>query len=184
MKIKYISARPHPGGLVKITAVVEGSLEEITKRADLAAARPCLLKIEPETKKRTLTANGYYWTLIDKLAGSVGASKKDIHRQMLARYGETDTDAHGRPLLFRMAEDINPEELADIYVDAIDHDDGFITYRVLKGSSKMDTKAFSILLDGVISEAREMGIEVLSDEQLQQISEIQKHESRDDRRPL
>ena len=171
MTIKWMDVKPHPGGYIKVTAVVDGNIEAVSKIALEAASRPHELSIKPVSKKRSLDANGYYWVLLDKLAGALLANKKEIHRQMLARYGVNELQ-DGRPILFRMQQDIDPLEMGEIYVDPIDRYDGYVTYRVLKGSSKMDTKEFSHLLEGCISECKELGIEVLPDEELQRLFQI------------
>lgn len=173
MTIKWMDVKPHPGGYIRITAVVDGNIEAVSKIASETASRPHELSIKPVSKKRSLDANGYYWVLLDKLAGALRANKREIHRQLLARYGVTDTDSEGKPLMFQMLAEIDPTELGEIYVDAVDSHDGYIVYRVLKGSSKMNTKEFSILLDGLISECKELGIEVLPDEELQRLFQIQ-----------
>ena len=167
--IKWIDVKPHPGGLVKITAVVDGNIEDYAKQASEAVSKPHRLIIQAETKKRSLDANAYYWVLIGKIASALRTTNRDIHRQMLASYGATETDITGKPIVFEMEQDIDPAELGEIYVDPIDRYGGYVTYRVLKGSSKMDSKEFSALLDGVIYECRELDIEVLSDDELQRL---------------
>ena len=185
MTIKWMDVKPHPGGLVKITAVVDGDIQVIAKQASEAISKPHSLIIQAESKKRSLDANAYYWTLIGKLASALRTSKRDIHRLMLANYGETETNANGKPVLIRMAQDIDPAELGEIYVDPVDAYDGYVTYRVLKGSSKMDSKEFSALLDGLIGECKGMDIEVLSDDELQRLyKQIQESQGRNIRRDV
>jgi len=171
--VKWLDIKPHPGGLIKISAVVDGSIEEAAKSASEAASKPYELILKPVSKKRSLTANGYYQVLLDKLTAVVGGRREEIHRELLARYGVTDLGHDGKPILLRMQADIDPAELSGIYVDAIGEQDGYIVYRVLKGSSKMDSVEFSHLLDGLISECKELGIEVLSDEELQRLYKVQ-----------
>ena len=42
-------------------------------------------------------------------------------------------------------------------------------YRMLKGSSEYDTKEMARLIDGAVSEAKSMGIEVLPDEEIERM---------------
>ena len=172
MRIRRIEASWHPGEYVVITAEVEGSIQNIAKACSEANGKPSELIIRPESKKRTLTANGYYWVLIDKITNILRADSHEIHRQMLARYGVSSLDKDGNPIMIRMQEDIDPAELKGIYVDAVESYGGYITYRVLKGSSEMDTREFSALLDGLISECRDLGIEVLPDDELQRLFQV------------
>ena len=43
------------------------------------------------------------------------------------------------------------------------------TYMMLKGSSEYDTKEMSHLIDGLVSECKEMGIETLPPEELERM---------------
>ena len=172
MRIKWIEAKPHPGGDVMIAAVVGGRIQDISRSCSEAMEKPCDLIIKPESKKRSLTANGYYWALIDKITTVLRADSHEIHRQMLARYGVSSLDKNGNPILIRMQEDIDPLELQGIYVDAVESYGGYVTYRVLKGSSEMDAAEFSALLDGLISECKDLGIEVLPDDELQRLFKV------------
>lgn len=173
MTIQYVDVRPHPGGLVRITAVVDGKVQDAAKLCETAKQRPCELIIKPITHKRTLTANAYYQVLLDKLTSALRADRREVHRQMLASYGVTDM-VNGLPIMLQMREDIDPKELGDIYVDPVGTDDGYTTYRVLKGSSKMNSQEFAALLDGLISECKGQGIETLPDEELRRLLEVQK----------
>lgn len=179
MLIKHIEVRPQNGGFVKIFAVVEGNIQTLAKLASEAVSKPYNMIIEPVRKKRTLTANAYYWVLLDELAKVLKANEKDLHRIILARYGETATDAQGTPIVFKMSRDINPRELGEVYVDPIDSHDGYVTYRVLKGSSELDSRAFAHLLDGLISECKELGIEVIPYAELQRLFEISQPKNKD-----
>ena len=178
MDIQWIDVKPHPGGLVKLTAVVTGDLSPIAELAYKALQKPYELILKAKSKKRSLTANAYYQVLLDKLSAAVQADRREIHRQMLARYGVTEVNEDGIPVMFSMRSDIDPVELGEMYVDPIDTEGGFTTYRVLKGSSKMNSSEFKCLVDGLISECKELGIETLPDDELARLFEIQKQEDR------
>lgn len=171
MDIVHLDVRPQPGGYVRILAVVDGKIEDAAKACEIAKQRPCELIIKPKVKKRTLTANAYYQALLDKLASALRMDRRELHRMMLSRYGVTDT-FDGVPILISMREDIDPKELGEIYVDPVSTDDGFTTYRVLKGSSRMDTREFAALVDGVVSECKELGIETLPEDEIKRMFEV------------
>lgn len=48
----------------------------------------------------------------------------------------------------------------------------FTHYKVYKGSSEYDSKEMSILIDGIISEAEELGIETLPPHEIQRLKEM------------
>ena len=112
-----------------------------------------LYEIKEKKSKRSLTANAYYWSLLNQLASAMRASSEEVHFMMLKRYGvcevvsvRSDIKVDG---YFRYYEAIGQSDL-----------DGkeFTHYKIYKGSSEMNSKEFSILLDGLISECEEVGI--------------------------
>jgi hypothetical protein len=42
------------------------------------------------TKKRSLTANAYYWAMLNKLARALGMPDSEVHERMLDEYGVCD----------------------------------------------------------------------------------------------
>lgn len=112
-------------------------------------------------RKRSLDANAYYWVLVTKIADVIRASKEEVHRKMLRDYGQitsicvpSDYNLNGFIKYFE-------------YDGAFKRNDKlFYTYKVYKPSSEMDTREMSILIDGVVSEAKELGIDTLTPNQL------------------
>lgn len=84
-------------------------------------------------------------------------SKEDVYFQMLKDYGQSefvsvlsDIDVHGYFKYY--------EEYGNGRVQGKD----FTHYKVYKGSSEYDSKEMSILIDGIIQEARNIGIETIT----------------------
>lgn len=107
-------------------------------------------------EKRSLSANDMLWECIGRIASSLGADKWDIYLQMLKRYG-TYTYVCVKPSAVKMLKRQwrECEELGEIDI----HGQKAVQMLCYYGSSKYDSKQFSVLLDGVISEMKEMGIE-------------------------
>lgn len=105
----------------------------------------CKIEIKEVKDKRSLNQNAMYWELINKIAERIGVSDTDVHMQMLRDYGVIEG-------VYKVIKG----EIQKKYFDQIDRD----TYKVYKGSSEMNTKEFKRLLEGVIYEAKEIGLEV------------------------
>lgn len=122
---------------------------------------------------RSLNANNYAWSLIEKLAVAVKSDKDSVYEEMLRRYGtgETYTDEAGNEckVLFSLREGVPPALVARHYAETgVGYVDGkkFIHYRAIKGTSEYSTKEMSVFLDGIISECQEVGIETDTPEQI------------------
>lgn len=123
------------------------------------------LTAQPEKKyeiteyheKRSLSANAYAWVLINKIADALRKSKEEVYFQMLKDYGQSE--------FVSVKTNINVkgffkyyEEWGRGFVDGKE----FTHYKVFKGSSEYDSKEMAILIDGIIQEAQNLGIETIT----------------------
>lgn len=122
------------------------------------------LEVKPYKEKRSLNANAYAWTLIQKIADVLRKDKNKVYVEMLDRYGQSevvsvraDIDVNG---IFKYYKEVGTGTV---------NGKEFTHYRVFKGSSEYDTKEMSILIDGIVSEAKDLGIETLTPEELQRL---------------
>lgn len=134
------------------------------------------VKIVRYRKKRSLDANAYFHVLVGKIAESVNSSKPAVKNLLLAKYGQyeiqDDSIVH---LIIR--EDIDVSEMEEIHLAATSAvrtlDDGklYRVYRVIRGSHTYDSYEMSKLIDGTVSEAKELGIETATPEELKAMEE-------------
>ena len=114
--------------------------------------------------KRSLSANAYAWVLIGKIADTLRKSKEDIYLQMLKDYGQSE--------FVSVRSDVNVsgyfkyfEEYGKGHVQGKE----FTHYKVYKGSSEYDSREMSILIDGIVQEAQNLGIETRTPEEVEQM---------------
>ena len=126
-----------------------------------------LYEIKEKKSKRSLTANAYYWSLLNQLASVMRMDNQECHFLMLQRYGQyevisvrSDIDLQGYFKYYK--------EIGHGTVQGKD----FCHYKIYKGSSQMDSKEFSILLDGVRSECEEVGIPTLTKTEVERLKFI------------
>ena len=143
--------------------------------------KPITYTLREEKARRSLDANAYYWVLIGKLADALRMSKSELHNIMLRRYGQFYT-IDGRAVYIVIPE----TEDAQKKVDNDEHfhlrptsqvkvgKDGkqYRTYMLLKGSHEFDTREMSILIDGIVSECKEAGIETVTPDEIQRMKEL------------
>lgn len=119
-------------------------------------------------KRRSLTANAYYWAMLNKLAGVLGMPESEVHRNMLREYGVCEVLC------------IDCRVPLDDYFE---HYDVVSTYRadgrdaamvkVYKGSSKMDSAEFSRLVNGMRDECEAQGIDVMTPSEIASLRFVQ-----------
>ena len=134
--------------------------------------------IKKRATPRSLNANNYAWSLIEKLATAIKSDKDTVYEEMLRRYGtgESYTDEAGNEckVLFSLREGIPPSLVARHYAEVgVGYIDGkkFVHYRAIKGTSEYSTKEMSVFLDGIVSECREVGIQTDTPEMIARYKE-------------
>lgn len=107
-------------------------------------------------EKRSLNANALLWACIGDIARSMQADKWEIYLLMLKRYGQYDYFIVKRKAVEMFKKQFRTcEEIGDYEVNG----QPAVQLLCYYGSSTLNKKHFSILLDGVISEMVEMGLE-------------------------
>lgn len=118
--------------------------------------REKIFEIKEHKEKRSLTANAYAWSLIGKIADALRTSKDETYLTMLKRYGQSEMvsvlssiDVTG---YFKYYEAVATTMLQG---------KEFTHYKIFKGSSEYDSREMAVLIDGIVSEAKELDIETL-----------------------
>ena len=119
------------------------------------------IKIDKYREKRSLNANNYAWKLITEIGNRTRQSKDDVYFLMLKRYGQSE--------MISVMAHIPIGEYVKYCEEAGEstlNGKLFKHYRVYKGSSEFDTKEMSIFIDGIVSEAKDLGIQTDTPDQI------------------
>ena len=119
----------------------------------------------PHKEKRSLSANSYYWTLLTDCAGAMRISKDECHDLMLRRYGRYLHDNDGNIVCVLVDQHADMSRF-DGHYEYHDTFAGYSRYKVIKGSHLYDSQEFSRLLDGLISECKELGIQTIPPDEI------------------
>lgn len=133
-----------------------GSFEEL-KGCDLS------ITIKKYRKKRSLNANAYFHVLCCKIADKMQISKPRCKNILISRYGQPEILDDGEQAVLKtnisVSKMLEQESLHCIPCGAkIENGLEVNFFRVYRGSHTYDTKEMSILIDGTIQEAKEIGI--------------------------
>lgn len=130
----------------------------------VANGKQLAVEVKQYRQKRSLDANSYAWVLISKIAKTVRPPipEDEVYIEMLKRYGQREPDllsviAEGAGMVYRATKnhccEVGESELNGKL---------FKHMAILIGSSQYDTKAMAILIDGIVSDAKELGIETMT----------------------
>ena len=130
------------------------------------------LKLVPWREKRSLNANRYAWELLGKLSEKLGIPPEEIYYQIIP-----DVGGNFKTATFK-AEDV--KDVRELWckdhigrrVDVMGAcAPGLVDVMLYKGSSDYDTAQMARLIDLIIQECREQGVEYLPPERLSSLLE-------------
>jgi len=128
------------------------------------------VEIKKYRQKRSLDANAYAWVLIGKIAYEQGLTKREVYRHAIREIGgNSDTVCVRNAGVEQLCKgwekngegwqtDVQPSKLA-----------GCSNVTLYYGSSVYDTKQMSLLIDSLITEAKELGIETMTPNEIEKL---------------
>lgn len=139
-------------GIVSFVTADKNAIEELSKIDGTIAQK---VEVKKFTEKRSLNANAYFHLLVGKIAEVVKLPMSEVKRKMVFDYG-TQLGA------FR-AEATIPLEAAFTYFQIIRESKGTkrpcVDVIVWKPTHTLDKAEMARLIDGVVEEAQQLGIE-------------------------
>lgn len=141
-----------------------------------------------DVKRRSLSANNYFYALCTQIAEKLRISLNEVHNQMLSRYGYPEF-IDDKVVYFILPDSIDVNKLEGVHLKAtaktqvLDNGDLNRVYIVMRGSHTYNTVEMARLIDGVISEAQQLDIPTITvkekDKMLEQWGKAyEKHNSR------
>ena len=122
--------------------------------------------VEKFSENRSLKANAYLWALVTKIGNALRESKEDIYLDMLKSYGQGGAVSVEEKFAADFERTYKYHEFLG---SSMLNGKLFNHYRFWVGSSEYNRSEFAILLDGVVNEAKNLGIEVKSPEEIESI---------------
>lgn len=128
------------------------------------------IEIKEHREKRSLDANAYLWVLLDKLADVLETTKEELYLGYVKQYGiyRDFTLAEEAAKTFRHAW----EMLGVAWpTEQVDYDGDRVVIRAYYGSSQYNSKQMSRLINAVVEDCKEQGIETMTPLELARMME-------------
>lgn len=139
--------------------------QEATQKAKEVLARGKVLEVEirQHRHRRSLDANAYLWVLLSKMADVLHTTKDELYLEILARYGVFTHIVVKPEAVDRVKQEWRTvRELGEVTVNGKTG----VQLQCYFGSSTYNSKEMSVLIDGVISECKDLGIETMPPDEL------------------
>ena len=179
LKVKNsISFKALESGETEVSFVVDKLTypEKTHVRVALEGAGEALsLVLSKFRQKRSLNANNYAWLLLQKLAEERGQTKEEVYREFIKQYG-----------IFRPVT-VNKEAAETLeyiwqknglgwVVEETGRTDESVDLLMYYGSSTYSTRQMARLLDAIVNDCKQCGIETLPPEQSEEMKRAWKRE--------
>ena len=146
-----------------ISFLVDGPFPEADLSGDLR------LTVRRWKEKRSLDANGYLWALLTQMALKLNSTKEEVYEEMLDRYGVEYRDEDGGMVVVGVKKGLDMKKAGHWKHY---RDDDCTYWYLLKGTSEYDTAEMSAFLDRVIEEAKELGIDTATPDELERMKQL------------
>lgn len=165
-KVPYMVSFTAKGSPI-ITLEINEKAEALNMVEELHDADVLSIKIGRKSKKRSLDANAYCWVLISKLAGKLNITKTEVYRSAIKEIGgNCDTVCVQDKAVNSLREGWERNGIGwqtDKFPSKIDGCTNVVLYY---GSSTYDVAQMSRLINIILQECRQLGIETKSQEEI------------------
>lgn len=160
----------------RLNVTFQINTEPIDELNTLASLDEVDITAKKHRKKRSLDANNYFHLLVGKIADKLGISKTRCKNILIGRYGQQEFLEEGQPVVLKTnisVEKMLEQEFLHCMPCGCKQENGaeVVFYKVFRGSHTYDTKEMSILIDGTVQEAKDLGIETIPPAELQRMME-------------
>ena len=123
----------------------------------------------PMRQKRSNDANAYLWVLCDKIADVIRSTKEEVYRNAIREVGvfqDVATRHDAADDLINLWSNRGIGWFADVFDSKLD---GCKRVRLYSGSHIYDTKEMSRLIDYIVEQAKDLGIETMTPDEIKQM---------------
>lgn len=175
MKLEHFEADNVEFGRVDFHMTLSGLREvlELGDKINSLVGEDVDFTVAKHYSKRSLNANSYFYVLCGKIADNQGVTKNEVHDREICRYGQYLLDSNDNIVWCLLPANAKTDE-----VDAVLKPTGktetrngvlYEWYALMKPTHLYNSREMAILIDGVVSDAKELGIEVLSEDEIKRM---------------
>lgn len=150
--------------------------KDVRGEYDRLKDKECRLKVVQYREGRSLDANAYFHVLVGKIAEVMDCSKVFIKNKMIAEYGQYEK-INGKLITIPLDDDIEAYDLEFCHLQPTTQTTIntagkiFRINIVMRGSHTYDTKEMSELIKGTVQEAKALGIETATPQEIKEMEE-------------
>lgn len=156
------------------TALISKLADELVKLGDTVVD----VEVKKHREKRSLDANAYFHLLVDKMSKELRVTAEEVKQRLVCDYGSDG-------VYIRLTATANIESFGVRYYRLIGESKGTQKpcndYLVFKPTHEMDKAEMARLIDGTVEEAKQLGIETRTPDELAELKSLWEGKTNDNR---
>ena len=125
------------------------------------------VEIKKPSKKRSLDSNSFFWCLCEEIAKAVGTDKDSVYIDMLGKYGKFTHIIVKPEAVDRMMKEWRASKvLGEVLVNG----NVGVQIQCYYGSSTYDQAEMNRLLQGVVDECHDLGIDTMTPDEIAEMT--------------
>ena len=131
------------------------------------------IKAEKHRKKRSNDANAFCWALLHKIAAKVGMKAENIYREFIKDFGVCEIIPIRKDAIERWCSIWRSKGYGWITEDMGEcrNTKGYHNIKCFYGSSSYNTAEMSALIDAIVGECNELGIDTATPDEIERIKQ-------------
>lgn len=164
-------------GKPSVTLALNEKNEAVRVYEELKDCEKLSIEMKPFREKRSLDANAYFWVLADKLAEKLNSTKEEVYKNYIKDIGGNSgivcVEDKAVDKLCEVWESRGIGYQTDVFPSKLKGCTNVVLYY---GSSTYDTKQMSRLIDSVVEDCKEQGIETKTPDEIENLKSLWKGE--------
>ena len=124
------------------------------------------ISVEKWSDKRSLQANAYFHVLCNKISAVTGSSMDETKKMLVSQYGTLARGSDGKYLAAKLPKNTDIDKIYPYAKHIGEGEDGLDMYLFFKRTSELTKDEMNRLIQGTVDEASNLGIEVLTPQEL------------------
>lgn len=122
-------------------------------------------------RKKSLTANAYMWQLCDKIAKKIKATKEDVYRKAIREVGAFTDGIFSRADVESIQANWSNNGIG-WFAESHGTFGDMVTVRLYQGSHIYDGDQMRRLIDYIVDEAKDLGIETMTPDEIERLKQL------------
>ncbi len=135
------------------------------------------LTIDKWSDKRSLQANAYFHVLANEIAKATKSSMDDVKKLLVLNYGTPARGSDGKYAAVKVPKNTELDKFYKYYRHIGTDENGLDMYILYKRTSDLNKDEMNRLIEGTVDEAKSLGIETMTPDELARMMNRYKEES-------